>query len=116
MKHITLRLLGTLLFGSLLFATVQVSLGLPKIVFFGASSRTIHQGEAVTLTWEVKGVDTVTLEWAPENALGHPQRRAGLRAMGALAMLPKETTVFVLSCDAGLGPLCEPATLTVEVK
>lgn len=80
--------------------TTQVSAVIPAIVSFTAAPQAIGPGESVTLNWETRGVDSVTIQWGPENnPRDNMQKRVGLPPSGTMTFQPQEDTIYVLECE-----------------
>jgi hypothetical protein len=101
----------------LLIAAIAFGENQAEIVSFRASARTIRARQSVTLTWQTRGVHTVSLDWAPStNSRGQWQHRTGLPPTGSLAMTPVESSVYILTCESGTGSKCPSASVRVVIK
>jgi hypothetical protein len=97
----------------------RIGLGIyPEIISFTASAETVHAGEAVTLSWVTRGVESVVIESGPENApRDRVQRLEGLSPTGTLKVQPTETTVYELTCETiSSGQMCMPTKVVVKVN
>src|SRR5579872_6664723 len=75
------------------------SVVVPEIVSFTATPHVINPGDTVTVSWETRGVDSVTMEWGPEyHPRGGMQMRMGLPPLGTMTDQPGMDTVYVLEC------------------
>jgi len=91
----------------------------PEDFRFDAQPREIAAGEAVVLSWSIKGATKVLLEEAPESA-------AGKRALhklgefegstGSLQVRPTENTTYVISCEGSTTYSCASLSVRVRVK
>jgi len=87
-----------------------------KIVSFTVTPRKIHPGQTVTLKWTTTGIRKVALDWAPaENTRNNWKHQMDLPAEGSLTMTPEIDTIYVLTCEDGVGPACASATVKVEM-
>jgi len=91
--------------------------GTPEIALFTASPNRIAPGQEVTVSWMVRGVETVSIEWGPErNPRANLQKRTGLPAAGSLTVHPEESTVFILECQTPGLVVCMAASAGVRVR
>ena len=101
---------------------VDLSSTSPQILRLVVSPRIIHRGETAVITWNVRNVSRILLEEALEpdgtaaNRFLHPL--GDFPANGRLAVSPKTTATYVLSCGAknDAGSACTSASVTVIVK
>ncbi|HVV45253.1 MAG TPA: hypothetical protein VHC72_08595 [Bryobacteraceae bacterium] len=89
----------------------------PQIVSFTATPRVIRAGESATLSWEVQGVDSVTIAWRPDDYSREPmEQRRGLPPSGMMIVQPRTSTFYILKCDSRSGDVCMAASTSVRVK
>jgi hypothetical protein len=88
----------------------------PEIVSFKATPPAIHAGESTQLSWETTSTGSVAMEWCPErDPRGHIHRIDGLPPKGTMTVEPKESTIYILECEAK-GSMCAAASATVRVE
>jgi hypothetical protein len=76
----------------------------PEIISFKATPPVIHAGEAVELSWETTSTGSVAMEWARVNdPRGDIHRLDGLPPKGTMKVEPKESTIYILECEATTG-------------
>ena len=89
----------------------------PEISSFTATPRTVHAGEAVTMAWTTRGIESVAMSWGPElNPRDRLERQSGLPPMGTMTMRPMESTIYVLECESKGGEVCISGSVTVRVR
>jgi hypothetical protein len=89
----------------------------PEVVTFTATPAAVRAGEPVTLKWETRGTQSISLEWGPQQ----PSREGlelhpNLPASGTMTMTPAVDTVYELRCYTVAGPMCLPVSEVVHVK
>jgi hypothetical protein len=105
------------LLAGMLTAVAASGVEQPTIVSFTVTPHKVRPGEPITLQWEVRGVRSLSLDWAPAvDTRDHWQHRADLPPAGTLVMRPAESMVFVLTCEEGGGLTCASASVSVEMK
>ena len=103
-------------------APIDQSWTSPQVVRFVARPQIIHRGEQAMITWNVRNVSRVSLEEALESDGHGPEQLlhslGDFPANGSLAVTPKTTATYVLSCgpqsESGLG--CVSASVNIVVK
>jgi hypothetical protein len=89
----------------------------PEIISFKATPRVIHAGEAAELSWETTSTGSIAMEWARvSDPQGDIHRLDGLPPKGAMKVEPKESTIYILECEATTGWVCAAASATVRVE
>jgi len=88
----------------------------PEIVSFTANPTAAESGQPVTLAWNARGADSLTLDWSTRN---HPDAaepaRTRLPDSGTMVVHPKRDTVYTLTCETADGPMCS-TSVTVRAK
>ncbi|HVW85257.1 MAG TPA: hypothetical protein VHB50_11280 [Bryobacteraceae bacterium] len=86
-----------------------------EIISFTATPRRVSAGEHVTLRWEARGVDQLTLTWgASEDRHCNWRRRGGLPAAGFLVVRPAESSVYILKSETSEGSIYASVSVRVE--
>ena len=86
--------------------TVTVtSVGLPVISSFIATPSSIQQGESSTLSWDVTGADTITID----------QGIGSVASSGSRSVTPSATTVYRLTALNTAGSVTSSVTVSVSV-
>ena len=98
---------------------VPLSLTAPQITRFIARPEVVHAGEESVLVWNARNVQQVLLEQAAEphdEAPGEFLHPVGeFPANGTLALRPKWTTTYVISCgNENAGTASASATVVVR--
>jgi hypothetical protein len=89
----------------------------PEIISFKATPPVIHSGEAAELSWETTSTGSIAMEWARVNdPRGDIHRLDGLPPKGTMKVEPKESTIYILECEAETGWMCAAASATVRVE
>jgi hypothetical protein len=89
----------------------------PEVVTFSATPAEIHAGEPVTLKWETRGTQSISLEWGPQEVSREGlELHAGLPSSGTMTVTPKADTLYELRCYTVAGPMCLPVSEVVHVK
>src|SRR5579871_4314855 len=88
----------------------------PEVVTFTATPAAVHAGEPVTLKWETRGTQSISLEWGPAEPTPEGlELHAGLPSTGTMTVKPGADTVYELRCYTVAGPMCLPISQTVKV-
>src|SRR3954471_18510063 len=77
----------------------------PTVVSFGALPGTVGPGGSATLTWNVTGASTVTID----NGIGAQTGTAG-------QVSPAQTTTYTLTATNGAGTVTAQTAVTVDVN
>ncbi len=89
----------------------------PEVVTFTATPAEVRAGQPVTLKWETRGTQSISLEWGPEQASREGlELHAGLPSSGTMTVTPTADTVYELRCYTVAGPMCLPISEVVHVK
>jgi hypothetical protein len=88
----------------------------PSIVSFTAMPPAAKPGEPVTLAWNARGADSLTLDWSTDDkpAAAEPERMQ-LPDSGKIVVRPKKDTVYTLTCVTAHGRMCS-TDLTVRAE
>jgi len=95
------KIIFTVLILMFLFSGCSTSPGLPFINTFNANPATLDSGNSTTLSWEVSGADTVSID----------QGIGIVTASGTVDITPSATTTYTLTATGNSG-----ATTTAEVE
>jgi hypothetical protein len=86
-----------------------------EIISFTATPRRVSAGEHVTLRWEARGVNQLTLTWGASEARHcNWHRRGGLPASGFLVVRPAESSVYILKSETSEGSIYACVSVKVE--
>ena len=88
----------------------------PRIVSFTANPPVAHAGEPVTLAWNARGADSLTLSRSTsEKDQADEPAQTRLPDTGKVVVHPKRDTVYTLTCVTADGPMCT-TQLTVRAE
>ena len=92
----------------------------PGIVSFTATPKNVSAGEPVTLSWIVRGGNSIVLEEAVDAAIGTDAGRlqevAKFTESGSLEVRPRQSMVYVLSCGESNSSACMSLSVNVTVS
>jgi hypothetical protein len=89
----------------------------PEVVTFTATPAEVRAGEPVTLKWETRGTQSISLEWGPRQPTREGlELHAGLPSSGTMTVTPTTDTIYELRCYTIAGPMCLPISEVVRVK
>jgi hypothetical protein len=82
----------------------------PEILSFSATPRVVKPGEPVTLAWNVRGADSLTLSRSTSDRReANEPERTNLPGSGKMVVRPQQDTVYKLTCETADGPMCATA-------
>ena len=91
----------------------------PEIAPFNAAPDAIRPGQSATLSWQTRGVVSVSVLESTEEEGGAVTSRVstGLPPAGSLKVQPRRTTTYTMRCQTVFsGQSCLPTIVRVEVK
>jgi hypothetical protein len=88
----------------------------PEIVSFSATPSAVQPGEPVTLAWNARGANSLTLNRSTsERSESDEPERTRLPGSGTIVVHPKRDTTYTLTCETADGPMCKSA-VSVHAK
>lgn len=88
----------------------------PEIVSFSATPSNVQPGQPVTLAWNARGADSLTLNRSTsERSEADEPERTRLPGSGKIVVHPKRDTTYTLTCATADGPMCT-SEVTVHAK
>jgi hypothetical protein len=88
----------------------------PAIISFHATPPEVQAGEPVTLAWNARGADSLTLSRSTsQRSQADEPERTRLPGSGKIVVHPNEDTVYRLTCETADGPMCT-TEVTVHAK
>ena len=88
----------------------------PEIVSFSATPATVQPGQPVTLAWNARGADSLTLNrsTSARDDADEPEHKH-LPGTGTIVVHPRRDTTYTLTCETADGPMCT-SEVTVHAK
>ena len=79
----------------------------PEIIAFSATPAEVQPGEPVTLSWQARGANSLTLSRSVKgrSEAAEPER-THLPDSGSIVVHPQQDTTYRLTCETADGPMC----------